>query len=162
MIIVYIYIYIYIKFIYIYTYICTYYMHKYIYEHTLPCPPRLMLSTCRITLCLSACKKSNPSLLFWDIASILQTCHFGWFDNAWLWPVKAILPASSKLWCLSLGKKSCLSLPSFLFPLFLKYYKNIRNLLFCVFWACTSKAIVPTCKKLWRLSSKKIKINSMS
>ena len=103
------------------------------------------------------CLQKIKSLLFWDIASILQTCHFGWFDYVWLWPVKAILPASSKLWCLSLGKKSCLSLPSFRFPLFLKYYKNIRNLLFCVFWACPSKAIVPTCKKLWRLSSKKKK-----
>ena len=42
-----------------------------------------------------------------------------------------ILSACRKRWCLSSCKKSYLSLTSFL-----KYYKDIANLLFLVFWVC--------------------------
>ena len=72
----------------------------------------------------------HPFLPFGDIAKILQTCCFGYFGHAWLWPIKTILSACWKLWCQCLCKKSCLYLTSFL-----KYYKDIANLLFRVLWA---------------------------
>ena len=33
----------------------------------------------------------HPSLLFWDIAKILQTCYFEYFEDAWLRPAKMII-----------------------------------------------------------------------
>ena len=61
------------------------------------------------------------SFFIWYIAKILQTCNFWYFRHVWLWPVKTILSAYRKLWCLSWCIKPCLS-----FTYFLKYYKNIK------------------------------------
>ena len=107
----------------------------------MPCPPRLIVSACSMVWYLSACKKINfipsfffnvlqsyPSLFFWYIEEILQSCYFG---HAWLWPVKTVLPACRKLWCLSSCKKSNLSHPPFL-----KYFKDITKL---SFWLRISK-----------------------
>ena len=86
------------------------------------------------------------SFPFLDIAKVLQTCYFGYFGLAWLWLVKAMLPACRKCWCLSSCKKPYLPLISFL-----KYYKNIVNLLFWVLWTC----YFGYCWKLWCLSANK-------
>ena len=118
-------------------------------------PSRLIGSNCTKVWCLSACKKNqlHSSVLFWD-TNILQTSHFGYFRHfippsflrykklqisyfgyfrhIWLWPVKMTLLACRKLW-FSSCKKSYLSLISFL-----KYYKDIANLLFLVLWGMPS------------------------
>ena len=54
-----------------------------------------------------------------------------------------------KVWCLSTCKKSTSSLPSFV-----RYYKDITNLLFWILWDClarTVKTILSACRKLWCL-----------
>ena len=56
-------------------------------------------------------------------------------------------------WCLTACKKSSSYLPSYL-----RYCKDIANLLFWVLWACqamTSKNNIPACRKLWCSSSGK-------
>ena len=81
---------------------------------------------------LHAKNQLNPFLFFLDIAKTIQACYFGYFQHVWLWTVKPILWwktfKNRKLWWLSSSKKS-LSLTSFL-----KYYKDIANLLFWVLW----------------------------
>ena len=118
-------------------------------------PSRLIGSTCTKVWCLSACKKNqlHSSVLFWDTNIFklpilgtlgisflhpflrykkLQISYFGYFRHIWLWPVKMTLSACRKLW-FSSCKKSYLSLISFL-----KYYKDIANLLFLVLWGMPS------------------------
>ena len=49
-------------------------------------------------------KKSTwSSLLFWDIAKILQTCYFGYSGHTWPRPPDAMAWTCRKLWCLSAG-----------------------------------------------------------
>ena len=91
----------------------------------------------------------TPHFFFWDIEKILQTCYFGYFGHTWLWPVKTLLPACRKLWCLSLCKK-IIFIPSLFLETLQRYYK------FGYFghtWIRTSKVIAPTCRKLWCLSA---------
>ena len=87
------------------------------------------------------------SFPFLDIAKVLQTCYFGYFGPAWLWLVKAMLPACRKCWCLSSCKKPYLPLISFL-----KYYKNIVNLLFWVLWTNLLKTLMFICKQKLNLN----------
>ena len=72
------------------------------FEHDWPCPPKLMVSTCRKIWCLSAWqkKKDHPTYLSWDVAKILQTCYSSYFGDAWIWPKKAMVSACRKLWYL--------------------------------------------------------------
>ena len=107
------------------------------FGHDQPCPPKLIIPTCRKVWCLSACQKStSPPLLSWDIAMILQTCYFGYFGHAWLWPPKMLISTCRKIWCLSSCEKSNTSLTSFL-----KYCWDIANLLFWALWACLATPI---------------------
>ena len=71
------------------------------------------------------------SHFFWDIAKTLQSCYFGKFGNTWPSPSKIILSIFRKLSWLSACKNSPSSLTSFL-----RYCKEIANLLFYVLWAC--------------------------
>ena len=66
----------------------------------------------------------HPSFLSWDVAENLKTCYFGYFEYDW--PCPPILMASTcrKVYCLSGSKKSTSSFHSFL-----RYYKDIANLL---------------------------------
>ena len=102
-----------------------------------PCPPRLIVSTYGKVWWWSGCKKVSviPFFFFWDIAKILQTFHSGYFRHALLWPVKAILSAY---------RKSCLSPTSFL-----KYYKDLVNLLFWVLWVCLATSTENNSSNLW-------------
>ena len=81
---------------------------------------------------LKAKNQVHSSRLPWDIARILQICYFGYFGNAWPSPIKN---HSTNLWetfmLICMQKKSTLSLTSFL-----RYCKEIANLLFWVIWAC--------------------------
>ena len=113
------------------------------FGHAWSCPPRLIVSTYRKILCLSACKKSTSShpsflrhckditdLLFWVLWACLDITS------------KITLSACRKSWCLSSCKKSCLSPTSFL-----KYYKDIIKMFFGYFehaWPHPPKAITAT------------------
>ena len=75
---------------------------------------------------LRYCKFSN-----WKILQMMfQIFYFGYFEHVWLWTIKMILPACKTIRCLFSIKKY-LSL-----TFFLKYYKDIANLLFWVHWGC--------------------------
>ena len=60
----------------------------------------------------------------------MPTCYFGNFENAWTSPSKIIVPICRKLSCLPECKKSTSSITCFL-----RYCKEIANLLFWVIWA---------------------------
>ena len=66
------------------------------------CTPKVILSTCRKRLCLSASKKATSSPKFSrDITKICKTSYFGYFGQAWLYTPKMILSTCRKLQCLS-------------------------------------------------------------
>ena len=50
-------------------------------------------------LYLHAKKELHLELLFSDIVQILQTCYFGYFENAWSCPSLMIVSPCRKLWC---------------------------------------------------------------
>ena len=134
-------------------------------------------------LYLHAKNELNPSLLFWDVAKVLQTWYLEYFDNAWSYPSIMIVSPCRKLWCpkcwnqlagnfdiymhaknqlpfwdivktwqscclgnfvngwlspskiiVSISRKFLTSLLTF----FLRYCKEIANLLFWVIGACLS------------------------
>ena len=68
------------------------------YVTTSLCTPKVILSTHRKLLCLSAGKESNH--LSW-FSEDMQTSYFGCFGHAWLQKPKMILSACRRLWCLS-------------------------------------------------------------
>ena len=111
-------------------------------------------------------KNELPYLFFWYMVKILQIYYFEYFENAWsylavlivspcrpLWYPK--LWNHRKLWCLSFYKKSTSSLTSFL-----RYCKDIVNLLFWKLWEWLTILIkitasvfskiscLPACKKI--------------
>ena len=89
------------------------------------------------------CKKKNQlhSLSFpWDIAKILQTCYFGYFDDAWLHTPKVLLSTCKELSRLSTSKKSSSS------HVFLEILQGYTNL-FWVLLACLPM-IASTCRTL--------------
>ena len=73
---------------------------------------KLIASTCRKIFYLHAKNQLHISCLSWDIAMKLESCCFGYFKHAWLWPSKTMVSALRKLWCLSSYKKTNLSLTS--------------------------------------------------
>ena len=97
-------------------------------------------------LSMNAKKQLHPFLLFGDIAKILQTCYFGYFDHVWLWPVKMVLPAWRNFWCLSSCKKK-----SHLFLSSWTITKILRIWYFGCFghaWLSPSNVIAETYRKL--------------
>ena len=82
----------------------------------------------------------------------MQTCYFGNFGNAWPSPSKMIVSICRKFPCSYRCNKSTSSL-----TFFLRYCKEIENLLFWVIWAClaTPKMIVSIWRNLWCLSARK-------
>lgn len=110
-----------------------------------PCPPKLIVSTCRKIWCLSACIKSSSTL-----PSFLRSCK----DTAnllfWvLWtclatPVKRDSINLWNHWCLPACKKASSCLTSFL-----KYRKDIVNFSGCFGMPDKShQKKVSTCRKL--------------
>ena len=101
------------------------------------------------------CTKNQlrPSLLPLDIAKILQTSYFGYFGYDWPCTPRLMVSTCRIIWYLPACKKSTSSLLSFL-----RYCKDVTDLLFWVLWAClvmTSKTILPACRRCWCLSSRK-------
>ena len=109
------------------------------------------------------------SLLSRFCDNILETSYFEYFKNVWSCLSIMIVSLCRKLWCPKCWnqlvenfvylhvKKSTPSLSSF----FLRYCKDIGNLLFWELWECLTipiKIIVSICRKLSRLSACK-KIN---
>ena len=111
---------------------------------------KTLVSTCR-KVCLSAYKKNQlrPSLLFCDIAKKLQTCSLGNLNMPGYDKQKRYYELVENSF-IFMQKKSNLSLPSFL-----KYYRDIANLLFWVLWGRLPKTKALNCWKLWCLSAKK-------
>ena len=75
-------------------------------RHLWTCPPRLMLSSCKIVWFLSVYKTINLIPPFFS--EILQRYdkHAILGTLGWLWSVKTTLPAFRKLWCLPSCKKN--------------------------------------------------------
>ena len=118
------------------------------------------LSACRKFWCLSVCKKSTSSLTtFLRYCKDIACCYFEYFRHAWLHPSNMIMTTFLILWCLSVQKptspfeffgrewqystiliastcrKVCLSQckkSTLCLPSFLRYCKDIANLLFWV------------------------------
>ena len=73
-----------------------------------------------------------------------------------------LMVSTCRINCLSACRQWTFFLPLFwdiatiqqTYHYFLKYCKDISNLLFWVFWACPPKRIAETCTKLWRLPAK--------
>ena len=76
------------------------------FRHLWTCPPRLMLSSCKIVWFLSVYKTINLIPPFFS--EILQRYdkHAILGTLGWLWSVKTTLPAFRKLWCLPSCKKN--------------------------------------------------------
>ena len=55
---------------------------------------------------------------------ISQTCYFGCFEQTWLWPIKTILPACGKVWCLPVCKK-IIFIPSLFLEILQRYYRLV-------------------------------------
>ena len=82
---------------------------------------------------------------FLRYCKVLQTCYFGYFNHVCLWPVKTILPACRNLY---------LHAKNHIYS-FLKYYKDITNLLFWVLWASLAmptKSNSTKLKETWSLN----------
>ena len=102
----------------------------------------------------------------------LQTCYCEYFENAWSCP-SIIVSSCRKFWCPKCWnqlvvkfdtylheKKSTSSLTSFL-----RYCKNIANLLFLKIWDCLTipiKITVSICSKFSCLSACKKSISSLT
>ena len=116
--------------------------------------------------CLSASKK-NIKPHFWHLflryCKNIANCYFEYFENAWSCPsimvistcrmidTKVLKSTYIKLWCLCTCKKLTSSITSFL-----RYCKDIANLLFWELWECLTipiKIIVSICSKLSCLSA---------
>ena len=113
-----------------------------------------------INFYLYAKSQFHISLLFWDTAKTLQTCYFGNYGNAWPSPSKIMLSICRKLSCLSACKKS-----TSLLTYFLRYCKEIANLLYWVIWACLTnipRIIVSIWINLWHLSAGKKSVSSFT
>ena len=87
------------------------------------------------------CNQKMDSLLFWHIAKILKTCYFECFENAWSCPSIMIVSPCRKLWysvlkstCRELWRLSACKKWTSSLTYFLKYCKDIANLLFYEFW----------------------------
>ena len=123
-----------------------------------------MVSTCKMVWCLSAWKKYYsplPSFFFFFLRyyNITNLFLFFWIICACLaWPVKMILPACRKLWCLSSLKNHIYSS-----PLSWNITKILQTCYFGYFGhacPCPSKAI--TYSKLWCFSANKKSIWSLN
>ena len=94
------------------------------------CPPRLMVSTCRI-ICLSACKKStSPLPSFLRYSKDIRNFYFGYFEQVWLWPIKNDTTSVEKTLTFIFMQK---------ITSFLKCCKDDANLLSWVLWAHLAK-----------------------
>ena len=82
-----------------------------------------------IFICMQ--KMNFISTFFFEILQRYYKLPIGYFGHVWLWPVKTRILPCRKFWCLSSCKKSYLSL-----IFFLKYYRDIANLVFWVLWEC--------------------------
>ena len=67
--------------------------------------PKLILSTCRKLLCLSAGKKKSSPTFFCKHYKDIQISYFGWFGHAWLCKPTIVLSPCRKLQCLSACQK---------------------------------------------------------
>ena len=110
---------------------------------------------------LHAKSQLHISCLSWDNAMKLESCCFGYFMHAWLWPSKTMVSALRKLWCLSSYKihTKKQTYPSTLL------YEDIANLLLQLLETCLanhSKTIVSTCRKFWCLFTCKKSTSSLT
>ena len=105
-------------------------------RHAWPHPSDIIVSTCGNYDYYHHKNQLNPSILSLGMTKILQICYCGYFEHDWLaMPTKLIVLICRNIWCLFACKNSNSSLSSFL-----KYCKDITNLIFWVLWAFLTMA----------------------
>ena len=103
---------------------------------------------------LHAKSQLHHSRFVWDIAKILQTCYFGYFEHVWLCRYQKKNYQLVKNFRVYLQAKNQLHLPCLIF---LEILQRYANFFFRVLWAIlamnSKKIIQSTCRKLRCLSA---------